>query len=55
MTLALQLPSKERTYGYHRAEIIAALVNSLLLFAVSAGIVWEAYQRSLHPTPSRAD
>ena len=55
MTLALQLPSKERTYGYHRAEIIAAIVNSLLLFAVGAGIVWEAYQRSLHPTPSRAD
>ncbi len=51
MTLALRLPTKERTYGYRRAEIFAAFVNSLLLIAVSAGILWEAYQRALHPTP----
>ncbi len=51
MTLALRLPTKERTYGYHRAEIFAAFVNSLLLIAVSAGILWEAYQRALHPAP----
>ena len=29
MTLALQLPTKERTYGYHRGEIFAAFINSL--------------------------
>ena len=51
MTLALQLPTKERTYGYHRAEIFAAFINSLLLIAVSAGILWEAYQRILNPAP----
>jgi len=51
MTLALQLPTKERTYGYHRAEILAALINSLLLIVVSAGILWEAYQRLLNPAP----
>lgn len=51
MTLALQLPTRERTYGYHRAEIFAAFINSLLLIAVSAGILWEAYQRALHPAP----
>lgn len=51
MTLALQLPTRERTYGYHRAEIFAAFINSLLLIAVSAGILWEAYQRALHPSP----
>jgi cobalt-zinc-cadmium efflux system protein len=51
MTLALQLPTKERTYGYHRAEIFAAFINSLLLIAVSAGIFWEAYQRILNPAP----
>jgi cobalt-zinc-cadmium efflux system protein len=51
MSLALQLPTKERTYGYHRAEIFAAFINSLLLIAVSAGIFWEAYQRILNPTP----
>ncbi|MEI7856767.1 MAG: cation diffusion facilitator family transporter [Methanomicrobiales archaeon] len=51
MTLALQLPTKERTYGYHRGEILAAFINSLLLIAVSAGILWEAYQRLLNPAP----
>ena len=51
MTLALQLPTKERTYGYHRAEIFAAFINSLLLIVVSAGILWEAYQRLLNPAP----
>ncbi len=51
MTLALQLPTKERTYGYHRGEIFAAFINSLLLIGVSGGILWEAYQRALNPTP----
>jgi cobalt-zinc-cadmium efflux system protein len=51
MTLALQLPTKERTYGYHRGEIFAAFINSLLLIGVSAGILWEAYQRALNPAP----
>jgi cobalt-zinc-cadmium efflux system protein len=51
MTLALQLPTKERTYGYHRGEIFAAFINSLLLNGVSAGILWEAYQRLLNPAP----
>jgi cobalt-zinc-cadmium efflux system protein len=51
MTLAEQLPTKERTYGFHRAEIFAAFVNSVLLIAVSAGIIWEAYQRALSPVP----
>ncbi len=51
MTLALQLPTKERTYGYHRGEIFAAFINSLLLIGVSAGILWEAYQRTITPAP----
>ena len=51
MTLALQVPTKERTYGYHRGEIFAAFINSILLVGVSAGILWEAYQRVLNPAP----
>jgi len=51
ITLAAQLPTKERTYGFHRAEIFAAFINSLLLIAVSAGILWEAYHRALNPAP----
>jgi cobalt-zinc-cadmium efflux system protein len=51
MTLALQLPTRERTYGYHRGEIFAAFINSLLLIGVSAGILWEAYVRAVNPAP----
>ena len=38
-----------RTFGYHRAEILAAMVNGALLIAVSAYIVIEAIQRMRHP------
>lgn len=41
----------ERTYGYYRVEILAALVNALLLTAVSAGLLYEAYQRLRQPEP----
>ncbi|MDD4137471.1 MAG: cation diffusion facilitator family transporter [Methanoregula sp.] len=51
LTLAAQLPTKGRTYGFMRAEIFAALINALLLIAVSAMILWEAFQRVQHPAP----
>jgi cobalt-zinc-cadmium efflux system protein len=51
LTLAVQLPTKRRTYGFLRAEILAALINALLLIVVSAGILWEAYLRIQNPAP----
>jgi cobalt-zinc-cadmium efflux system protein len=51
ITLAARLPTKERTYGFLRAEIFAAFINSLLLMAVSGVILWEAGQRLLNPAP----
>ena len=51
ITLAARLPTKDQTYGFHRAEVFAAFANSLLLIVVSAGILWEAYQRALNPAP----
>jgi cobalt-zinc-cadmium efflux system protein len=45
-----QRPANERkTYGYYRSEILGALANSLLLFAVSAYIFYEAFQRFTNP------
>lgn len=45
-----QRPANERkTYGYYRAEILAALLNALLLIAVSAYIFYEAFQRFSDP------
>jgi cobalt-zinc-cadmium efflux system protein len=41
--------SKAHTYGLHRAEVFAALLNGTMLVLISAGLLWEAYQRILHP------
>ena len=39
----------ERTFGYFRAEVLAAFVNGLLLFAVTGYIFYEAVGRMMHP------
>jgi len=39
----------ERTYGYYRAEILAALVNAVILLGISVLILYEAYQRFRDP------
>ena len=44
-------PSATKTYGYRRAGVLAALVNSLSLVAVSGLIFYEAFQRLKHPEP----
>jgi cobalt-zinc-cadmium efflux system protein len=42
-------PTSTKTFGYYRAEILAALVNAVLLFGVSAYIFFEAYNRFRDP------
>jgi cobalt-zinc-cadmium efflux system protein len=42
-------PSLTKTYGYRRAGVLAALVNSLSLIVVSFVIFYAAYQRVEHP------
>ena len=39
----------QKTYGYHRAGILVALVNSTTLILISIGIFYEAYRRFLSP------
>ncbi len=49
-----RLPSTEtRTFGWHRAEVIAALINGLLLMGISVQIFHKAYGRLLDPQPIR--
>lgn len=45
MRMALHPPSPDRTFGYVRMEILAALVNGATLLLVSGWIVWEAWGR----------
>ena len=47
--LAKRPASAERTYGYNRAEILAAAVNALSLWLIAAWIVWEAIHRFVSP------
>jgi len=49
--LARQPSTPQKTYGYLRWEIIAALLNGSALLAISAAIVWEAVQRLRAPEP----
>lgn len=41
----------EKTYGYLRLEILAALINGVTLVVIAIAIFWQAYQRFLRPEP----
>jgi cobalt-zinc-cadmium efflux system protein len=41
--------SSTKTYGYHRAGVLAALVNAVSLLAVAFFIFYEAFHRLQHP------
>ena len=41
--------SDTRTYGWHRAEILASLINGSTLLLIAFGILSEAWGRLLHP------
>ena len=53
MRLAQRPPSAERTFGYVRMEILAALLNGVTLLVISGWIVWEAWRRL--GTPQEVD
>lgn len=47
--IASRPPTPEKTYGYYRAEILAALLNALVLLFVAGAILVEAYERIRAP------
>lgn len=49
LNLAKRPASQKRTYGYLRAEIMAALTNGTILILISAYIFYRAYQRFVAP------
>src|SRR5919202_3442969 len=40
-----------RTYGFYRAEILAALINGVVLLAISGSILVAAWERFRNPGP----
>jgi cobalt-zinc-cadmium efflux system protein len=47
--LAGRAPGGQRTYGFGKAGVLAALANGLLLVGASGAIAWEAARRLLAP------
>jgi cobalt-zinc-cadmium efflux system protein len=45
----------ERTFGYHRTEILAALANGITLVAIAVYILIEAWGRVRHPVAVRGE
>ncbi len=49
LNLTKRPANQTKTYGYYRAEILAALVNGTILIVVSVYIFYEAYRRFVEP------
>jgi len=52
--LASTQATRARTYGFHRAEVLAALINSLALVLLAAYVFWEAASRFTDPPDVRS-
>jgi len=49
--LTRQPASETRTFGYHRAGVVAAFLNSFILVLTAIGITLVGLKRLLHPVP----
>ncbi len=47
--LAAQPPNELHSYGWHRAEVLASLVNGLTVFLMAIGILYEGSKRLISP------
>lgn len=53
--VATRPATARRTFGYHRAEILAALVNALVLLVVCSYLIWSGVRRLIRPEPVEGD
>lgn len=51
--LAKQQAGSQRTYGFSKATVLAALANALVLVIACGGILWEAARRLFEPEPTQ--
>ncbi|HYS42673.1 MAG TPA: cation diffusion facilitator family transporter, partial [Geobacteraceae bacterium] len=47
--LAAQPPGEHHSYGLHRAEVLASLINGLTVFLMAIGILYEGSKRLIAP------
>lgn len=55
LILATRPANARKTYGYYRLEILAALVNGVILTVIALGIFYTSYQRFISPKPIRTE
>jgi cobalt-zinc-cadmium efflux system protein len=53
--VAMLPASSRRTYGFHRAEILAALVNAVVLLVVCTFLIWSGVRRLVEPVAIEGD
>jgi cobalt-zinc-cadmium efflux system protein len=53
MWVAARPASARHTFGFHRTEILAALLNALSLWLIAAWVFFEAYRRFVEPPEVR--
>ncbi len=51
--LAAQPPNEQHSYGWHRAEVLASLINGLTVFLMAIGILYEGSKRLIAPEEVR--
>lgn len=49
--LARRRPTPQRTYGFRKATVLAALANAMLLLLTVGAVAWEAIERLWTPQP----
>lgn len=54
LRMAARAPSDTHSYGFHRAEVLAAMINGGTLLVIAAGIFWEAARRVWAPEPVKS-
>jgi cobalt-zinc-cadmium efflux system protein len=52
-TLAMRPADARRSYGFHRLEVLSALLNGAMLFLVAGYLLYEAWLRLRSPVPIR--
>src|SRR5215475_13958638 len=52
---ATRRATPQKTYGFHRVEILAALLNGVILVLIALYIFYEAYSRLFNPQEVKAD
>ena len=50
MWMAARPSTPKKSYGYHRAEILAAVTNAVVLLLLAVWILYEAYRRVFEPS-----